>query len=62
MAPMNAWQWATGAALAAASVSAAATQYATPEEAARRCFPEATAFKDSTVQLGPDEIDRKSVV
>ncbi len=56
MAPMNAWQWTTGAALAAASVSAAATQYATPEEAARRCFPEATAFKDSTVQLGPDEM------
>ena len=56
MAPMNAWQWATGAALAAASVSAAATQYATPEEAARRCFPEATVFKDSTVQLGPDEM------
>ena len=56
MATMNAWQWTTGAALAAASVSADATQYATPEEAARRCFPEATAFKDSTVQLGPDEM------
>ena len=53
---MSAWQWTTGAALAAASVSAAATQYATPEEAARRCFPEATAFRDSTVQLGPDEM------
>ena len=56
MAPTTPWQWATGAALAAASVSAVATQYATPEAAARRCFPEATAFKDGTAQLTPDEM------
>ena len=42
--------------MAAASVSAAATQYATPEEAAKRCFPEATAFKDGTAQLTPEEL------
>ncbi len=48
--------WVTGSALAAACISAAATQYATPEEAARRCFPEATAFRDTTAQLTPDEM------
>ena len=53
---MNTMQWVSGAALAAASVGAAATQYATAEEAARRCFPEATAFTDSTLQLTPDEM------
>ena len=43
-------------ALSVLSTSAFAAQYATPEEAARRCFPEATAFKDGTVQLDPDEM------
>ena len=53
---MNTMQWVSGAALAAASVGAAATQYATAEEAARRCFAEATAFTDRTLQLTPDEM------
>ena len=53
---MSSYQWATAAAMLASSISAAATQYATPEEAAKRCFPEATAFKESTAQLTPDEM------
>ncbi len=53
---MNTCQWVTGAAMVASSISASATQYATPEEAAKRCFPEATAFKESTAQLTPDEM------
>ena len=53
---MNTLQWVSGAALAAASMGTAATQYATAEEAARRCFAEATAFTDRTLQLTPDEM------
>ena len=53
---MSSYQWATGAAIVASSIIASATQYATPEEAAKRCFPEATAFKESTAQLTPDEM------
>ena len=53
---MSSFQWVSGAAMLATSISAAATQYATPEEAAKRCFPEATAFKDSTAQLSPDDM------
>lgn len=53
---LNAFRWTCGTTLAAVSVSAAATQYATPEEAARRCFPDATGFKDGTAQLTPDEL------
>ena len=53
---MQSFQWASGAVMLATSITATATQYATPEEAAKRCFPEATAFKDSTLQLTPDEM------
>ncbi len=53
---MTVYQWATGAAILASSVSASATQYATPEEAAKRCFPMATAFKEISAQLTPDEM------
>jgi len=53
---MSNYQWATGAAILASSISASASQYATPEEAAKRCFPEATAFKESSAQLTPDEM------
>jgi Na+-translocating ferredoxin:NAD+ oxidoreductase RnfG subunit len=53
---MSRYQWATAAAFLASSINASATQYATPVEAAKRCFPEATAFKESTAQLTPDEM------
>jgi Na+-translocating ferredoxin:NAD+ oxidoreductase RnfG subunit len=53
---MNSYQWATGAAILASSISASATQYATQDEAAKRCFPQATAFKEFTAQLTPDEM------
>ncbi len=53
---MHSFQWATGAAMLASSISASATQYATPEEAAKRCFPMATAFKEISAQLTPDQM------
>ena len=53
---MNGFQWLPLPVLLSLGVSATATQYATPEEAARRCFPEATAFNDNTLQLSPDEM------
>jgi Na+-translocating ferredoxin:NAD+ oxidoreductase RnfG subunit len=53
---MNTYHWASGAAILASSISASATQYATPEEAAKRCFPQATVFKEVTAQLTPDEM------
>ncbi len=53
---MQTFQWITGAAMLASGISATATRYATPEEAAKRCFPEATAFKESTAKLTLDEM------
>ena len=53
---MKGIQWLPLPVLLTLGVSAAATQYATPEEAARRCFPEASGFNESTVQLSPDEM------
>jgi Na+-translocating ferredoxin:NAD+ oxidoreductase RnfG subunit len=48
---VNGLHWLPAAALIVAGVDASATQYASPEEAAQRCFPEATAFKERTLQL-----------
>ena len=53
---MNGFHWLPASALIAAGCNASATQYASPEEAARRSFPEASTFKDSTAQLTPDEL------
>ena len=53
---MNGVQWLPLPVLLTFGVSASATQYATPAEAARRCFPEASDFNESTVQLSPDEM------
>jgi Na+-translocating ferredoxin:NAD+ oxidoreductase RnfG subunit len=53
---MKGVQWLPLPVLLTLGVSASATQYATPEEAARRCFPDATAFKEGSVQLDPDEM------
>ena len=53
---MKGVQWLPLPVLLTLGVSASATQYATPEEAALRCFPEATAFNENTLQLSPDEL------
>ena len=53
---MTGFQWLPLPVLLSLGVSASATQYATPEEAARRCFPEASAFNETTLQLSPDEM------
>ena len=51
------WPMAVAAALpAVVGLPAHATQYATVDEAARRSFPEATAFKEAVLQLTPDEM------
>jgi Na+-translocating ferredoxin:NAD+ oxidoreductase RnfG subunit len=47
-------QWLLAPVLVAASASALGTQYATPEEAAQRSFPEAVAFESRTVQLSAE--------
>ena len=57
---MNELRWLplTGTAALAAFVVAAparAAQYATVEEAAKRSFPDATSFKETTLQLSADE-------
>lgn len=44
------------AALSSAIAPVHAVQYATAEEAARRAFPEATAFKERDIQLTADEM------
>ena len=53
---MNGIQWLPLPVLLSFGVSASATQYATPEEAAKRCFPEASSFNENTLQLSPDEM------
>ena len=53
---MKGVQWLPLPVLLTLGVSASATQYATPEEAARRCFPEASGFNENTLQLSPDEM------
>jgi Na+-translocating ferredoxin:NAD+ oxidoreductase RnfG subunit len=53
---VNGLHWLPAAALIVAGVDASATQYASPEEAAQRCFPEATAFKERALQLTADEL------
>jgi len=53
---MSRVHWLSAPAWAAVGVSAFASSYATPEEAAQRSFPDATQFKDSTAQLTPDEM------
>ena len=53
-------RWLVAPAVAVVGVSSSfstlATQYATVDEAARRAFPDATAFKESTLQLQPAEL------
>jgi Na+-translocating ferredoxin:NAD+ oxidoreductase RnfG subunit len=53
---MNSSKWLPLSALVIASTSAQATQYATADEAARRSFPDATAFREMTAQLSSDEM------
>jgi Na+-translocating ferredoxin:NAD+ oxidoreductase RnfG subunit len=48
--------WLSVPVLAVASISVQATQYATPDEAAKRSFPAATSFKESLAQLNAQEI------
>lgn len=49
-------QWLVAPALVAASAGALGAQYATPEEAAQRSFPEAVAFEPRTAQLSTEEL------
>jgi Na+-translocating ferredoxin:NAD+ oxidoreductase RnfG subunit len=49
-------QWLVAPALVATSVSAWAVAYSTADEAARRCFPEATRFEERSVQLQTAEM------
>ncbi|MDE2401369.1 MAG: FMN-binding protein [Burkholderiales bacterium] len=39
-----------------AGLPAHATQYATADEAAKRSFPQATSFRDTTIQLTPQDM------
>ncbi len=48
--------WLSAPTLAVASITAFAGQYATPEEAARRSFPDATRFQDGNAQLTAQEM------
>ena len=49
-------RWIGAAVLAAVPALVQAAQYATLEEAARRAFPEATAFRDQLVQARADDL------
>ena len=49
-------RWLAAPAALAAVLPALAGQYATPEEAARRSFPQATSFREGSVELAADEM------
>ena len=59
---MSRIHWLTAPAWAAVGVSAFASSYATPEQAAQRSFPEATQFRDGTAQLTPEEMQAVAAV
>jgi Na+-translocating ferredoxin:NAD+ oxidoreductase RnfG subunit len=52
----NSSKWLPLSTLVFLNASAQATQYATAQEAARRSFPDATAFREMTAQLSSDEM------
>ena len=53
---MHGLHWLSMPVLATAGICVHATQYATPDLAAKRSFPDATAFRDIIVQLSAPEI------
>jgi Na+-translocating ferredoxin:NAD+ oxidoreductase RnfG subunit len=55
---MGSLRWLPASVALIASAPSHAAQYATVDEAARRAFPQATAFRDSTMALSPAEMSK----